>query len=232
MRLALVALVSQATAAGGGSGGGFSGTRGASASSDVADAGPPYTLRVEATASTNMDVWQVEAFDEQGVNMLRNCSRIDPHMPLAQQQATNCVKDGRAYNSNGPPGWVPTLISDSAANWANASSIGYSRMRGLGALTDGVVYDSTRKAHEFDSQTGTSPTRGPMVGSFLEFDLSRLNRSASGSSAARPSRVQLFTAASAADNGWHTVTLLDAQRNPGPPRISVLRAATENIYSQ
>eukprot|EP01052_Picozoa_sp_SAG31_P018193 SAG31_NODE_1278_length_9041_cov_3.415231_1_plen_2946_part_10 len=177
------------------------------------DSGAPYTLRVEATSSTNMDVWQVMAYDEKGINMLRNCSRVDQKLPLAQQQARNCVADGRAYNSNGPPGWVPTLISDSGANWQNASSIGYHRMLSLTLLTDGVVYDPKRKTHEFDAQTGKSPTRGPMVGAFLEFDLSRLNHSATGSSAQRPSRVDLFTAASAADNGWHTVSLLDSKRN-------------------
>eukprot|EP01047_Picozoa_sp_COSAG01_P082431 COSAG01_NODE_16833_length_1200_cov_1.513170_1_plen_299_part_10 len=182
----------------------------------LTDTGPPYTLRVEATASTNMDVWQVEAFDARGINMLRNCSRVDSTLPLAAQQAANCVSDGRAYNSNGPPGWRPTLISDTTSNWANESSIGYKRMLPLALLTDGVVYSASpllHHCHEFDSQTGTDSTRGPMLGSFLEFDFSRLNHTATGSTASRPSRVDLFTAASAADNGWHTVTLLDSQRN-------------------
>ena len=66
------------------------------------DAGPPYTLRVEATSSTNMGVWNVRAFEDNGVDMLRNCSKLNPKLLLAQQQASNCVADGRAYNSNGP----------------------------------------------------------------------------------------------------------------------------------
>ena len=58
------------------------------------DAGAPYTLRVEATSSTNSDVWH--AFDEHGIssNMLRNCSRIDPHLhvELFSHDPSTCTK--------------------------------------------------------------------------------------------------------------------------------------------
>ena len=99
---------------------------------------------------------------------------------------------------------IPTLISD-PVHWQNTSTVGQLR---LPLVTDGIVYDKKLKAHEFDSQTGVSPTRGPELGSFLEFDLSRLNCTACG-----PTRVDLFTATGAGDSGWHTVSLLDAERN-------------------
>ena len=52
---------------------------------------------------------------------------------------------------------IPTLISD-PVHWQNTSTIGQLR---LPLVTDGIVYDKKLKAHEFDSQTGVSPTRGP-----------------------------------------------------------------------
>ena len=169
------------------------------------DAGPPYTLRVEATASPNLVVWELDAFDSSGISMLANCSASDPHLPAAEQRARNCVVDGRAYNSHK----IPTLISDDS-NWANSSTI---RQMKLNLLTDGVVYDKKANIHEFDSQTGESPTRGPELGSFIEFSLSRLTHSATGSAAYKPVRVDLFTSTGAGDNGWHSVTVLDKARN-------------------
>ena len=78
------------------------------------DSGAPYTLRIEATSSTNMDVWQVMAFDDKGINMLRNCSRVDPELPLAQQQAL-VVEEHEAVISHFLPALVQAALRDDAA---------------------------------------------------------------------------------------------------------------------
>ena len=60
---------------------------------------PEYTLRVESTDSTNMVVWQLEAFVDGGQNILQNCSMSRPWLSGAEQKTANCISDGRAYNS-------------------------------------------------------------------------------------------------------------------------------------
>eukprot|EP01050_Picozoa_sp_SAG11_P005808 SAG11_NODE_424_length_9590_cov_3.114635_2_plen_690_part_00 len=60
---------------------------------------PEYTLRVESTDSTNMVVWQLEAFVDGGQNILHHCSMSRPWLSGAEQKKANCISDGRAYNS-------------------------------------------------------------------------------------------------------------------------------------
>ena len=60
---------------------------------------PKYTLRVESTDSTNMVVWQLEAFVDGGQNILQHCSMSRPWLSGAEQKKANCISDGRAYNS-------------------------------------------------------------------------------------------------------------------------------------
>ena len=159
-------------------------------------AGPPFILRIESTASTNMCLWQVEAYNTAGTNILRNCSMDRPHLSLEEQRAQQCVTDGVGYNSH----MIPTMISDpdyiTGGQWGK-----------LAWLTDGVVY-SAKKNREFDAQTGVTPTRGPMVGAFLEFDLSKVNTTTKN----RPVSATIFTMAGSGDNGWKTVSLLDSAR--------------------